>query len=240
MFDERANGFEYLEQGQVSDELMRKSHRYMHVVNNLLGGTAVVKKFVEAESARLVYEKTLNVLDIGAGSSDIPVSVLKWARRKGIDVRFTAVDRNHEALMMAERYIVSHGISGIELVEADIWDYKPAQQFDCAVGSMFFHHLSDQQILDLINRLRGFVGMSVLINDLRRSGAAYAGCYLLRPLLPWEAWHDATISIKRGFRPAELRTLLHQLPDAQVHAERNWLGRCSAVVRFDNSGDILE
>ena len=233
MFDQRSNGFEYIDQGQAPDELIRKSHWFMQWMNIFFGGRAIVKKFIETEYRRLPKRQPLTILDIGSGSCDIPLSLLDWAARKGLDLRFTCVERSSEALAMARQQISASDIKGIELIETDIWDYQPAAQFDCAVGSLFFHHFTDEQILELINRLRPFVRRSILINDLQRSPLPYLGCAIFRPILPWQAWHDAMLSIKRGFKPDELQRLLEKIDNAHIKTNRRWFARVSAEIRFD-------
>ena len=79
--------------------------------------------------------------------------------------------RNRRAFMRLTRM----GDPNVRLLNEDIWRHRPERPYDLAIGSMFFHHLTNQQIIDLLQYLRGFVTEGVLINDLRRSLGAYAG-----------------------------------------------------------------
>jgi hypothetical protein len=100
------------------------------------------------------------------------------------------------------------------------------------VASMCFHHFSDAQILTLLRRLHGFVLNSVLINDLRRSRLAYLAARLLLVTTPAEVRHDALLSIRRGFKISELRSLLTQLDRITVSVEPTRWFRIAAIIRF--------
>lgn len=232
MLDERAGGVEYIDEGRASDSLTVQTHKLMQLLNRFSDGRRIVEHFIEAEYRACRPERSLTVLDLGAGSCDIPLAILHRAGRKALDLRFTCVDRSGPALAMARQQINAAGVSSIELVQADIWDYQPAEPFDCAVGSLFFHHFSDEQILDLIQRLRGFVRRSLLINDLHRSPGPYLACAALRPFLPALIWHDAMVSVKRGFKPGQLRQLLQRLGPRRLDIKTHWFSRISAALWF--------
>jgi len=99
---------------------------------------------------------------------------------------------------------------------------------------MCFHHFSNAQILTLLRRLRGFVINSVLINDLRRSRLASLAARLLLSGTgtPAGVRHDALLSIRRGFKIKELRSLLWQLENVTVSVEPARWFRIAAIIRF--------
>ncbi len=230
MFEERAKELELIDLPDCPRSLVYQSHKFMEYVNKFLGGTSVVREFVKAESLRL-NKRSLKILDIGSGSCDIALDVSRWCRRQGFKVKFTCVESSSYAAEMArEKMVCADG--GIELINADIFEYAPAEIFDCAVGSMFFHHLADGQVTRLIRHLKNFVKHSVLINDLRRSLPVYAGCFLLTSILPSGVRHDALLSVKKGFRPEQLRALLCEIDGSSVSVDTAFLGRVKAAIQF--------
>jgi len=86
----------------------------------------------------------------------------------------------------------------------------------------------------LLHRLRGFVRKSLLINDLRRSRLASLAARLLlvATAAPAGVRHDALLSIRRGFKIDELRTLLRQLDGVTVSVEPASWFRIAAIIRF--------
>jgi 2-polyprenyl-3-methyl-5-hydroxy-6-metoxy-1,4-benzoquinol methylase len=230
MFETRDQKQELIDLPDCPKSLVRTSHKFMEYVNRFFGGTAVVRKFVKAESLRL-NKRSLKILDIGSGSCDIALNVSRWCRRQGFEVKFTCVESSSLAVEMAREKIACAD-GAIELINADIFEYAPAETFDCAVGSMFFHHLTDGQMRKLIKHLKNFVKHSVLINDLHRCLFVYAGCCLLTSVLPADVRHDALLSVKRSFQPEQLRALLCEIDGSSVLVDTAFLGRVKAIIQF--------
>jgi 2-polyprenyl-3-methyl-5-hydroxy-6-metoxy-1,4-benzoquinol methylase len=176
----------------------------------------------------------LRILDIGSGSCDIPLAVSRWARAPGIPLHFTCLEMAGHAVDIARRQLARAGDPAVQLLQEDVLTHQPAEPYDLAVASMCFHHFSNAQILTLLQRLRGFVLNSVLINDLRRSRLASLAARLLLADTgtPAGVRHDALLSIRRGFKISELSTLLRQLDSVTVSVEPARWFRIAAIIRF--------
>ena len=231
MLEERSSEKEYLDDESFDPRLARRSYELMRWVNRFLGGEHIVRRFVAGE-ARRTPRRPLRVLDMGAGACDIPLAVSRWAREHGLAVEFDCVDLSPRAEEIALSAIRQAGDDRVRFIRADIFAHRPSEAYDCAVGSLFFHHLGDQEILGLMTHLRSIVRRCVLINDLRRSSPHLAGGYALTSVVEGPIRHDAVVSIRRSFRAKQLRRLLEQLPDVDVEVADAWLFRVQAVVRF--------
>jgi len=232
VFRERARGSEFLDHPDADPRLVEQSYRFMWAVNRIGGGTRVVRRFLAHEFGTLPRGRTVTILDIGSGDCDIPLAVRRWADRRGHQVRFTCLDHDARALALAQQKIARCRCGTVEAVQADVFTYRPAGAFDYAVGSMAFHHFTDDQIDRLIRHLRGFVRRALLINDLHRCLLNYVACFLLALPIDPAIRHDGLLSIRRGFRPCELaRFLVKHDPLAVV--TRQWFCRVAGVVRFD-------
>jgi hypothetical protein len=172
-------------------------------------------------------------LDIGAGDGSIPLAVNRWARGQGRNIEWVCLERSPHAARLARQAIAAANDSRIQVMEDDIWDHQPDEPYDCAIGSMFFHHLTDEKILTLLEWLRTFVSQSVLVNDLQRCGVSYRGLAAISWLFSPAVRHDALLSIRRGFRPGKLRRLFERLKGVSVSVTRHWFCRVACVVRFD-------
>jgi hypothetical protein len=247
VFRERARGSEFLDRPDADPRLVEQSYKFMKVVNRIGGGIRVVRRFLEHELHRGTRGTPVTVLDIGAGDCDIPLAVTRWADRRGYKIRFTCLDHDPKAVELAERaaarsvgWGLPHRDSGgasptlqtINVVQADVFTYQPAEAFDYAVGSMTFHHFTDDQIDKLLRHLRGFVRRAVLINDLRRCLPNYLACFLLALPLDPEIRRDGLLSIRRGFKPRELARLLAK-HDPEAAVTESWFCRVAGVVRFN-------
>jgi hypothetical protein len=225
----------------------------MKTVNRIGGGIRVVRRFLAQELSKPENGGVATVLDIGAGDCDIPLAVTQWADRRGYKVQFTCLDQNPKAIELAERAAARHvgwglphrNLAGgasptlhtIRMIQADIFTYQPAEKFDYAMGSMTFHHFTDDQIDTLLTHLRGFVRKAVLINDLRRCLPNYIACFVLTLPLDREIRHDGLLSIRRGFKPDELAQLLAK-HDPAATVTRTWFCRVAGVVRFDRGRHV--
>jgi hypothetical protein len=258
VFRERARGYELLDRPDADPRLVEEGYRFMRTVNRIGGGIAVVRRFLEHELAGSPNDAPVTVLDIGAGDCDIPLSLQPWADRRGYNLRFTCLDQNPKAVELAQcrgarsaQWGLPHqrssggagptlpALPAVRTVQADIFGYQPQEKFDYAVGSMTFHHFTDDEIGRLIAHLRGFVKRAVLINDLRRCLLNYLACFLLALPLDREIRHDGLLSIRRGFQPHELARMLARHDPAPA-VTRHWFCRVAGVVRFDGSGHVQD
>jgi len=236
MFETRVNCAEFLDSADCDPQLAYTSFRFMRLVNRFAGGTQAVRNFLAGEMCKYDLNRPMRVLDIGSGTCDIPLAVTKWAQKKSHRIEFTCIEINETALKMAAENIRKSDCDSIELRNEDILEFHPQQRFDYAIGSMFFHHFKDDQVLEIIEKLRLYVLKGVLINDLRRSFVNYMICLLLVWPLSKGMRRDALISIRKGFKPDELRRVLSRIGDAGVTVKVQNFSRLTAAIRFDQEG----
>ncbi len=231
MFEARATEKELLDEPDCSPELAAASYRFMEMVNARFGGVAVVRRFLSQQS-----DEPIHVLDIGSGSCDIPLAVSRWAQKSGRAVRFTCLEPAAGAAAIARERLSSAGDPAVGLLQEDAFAHAPMEPYDCAMSSMCFHHLSDEEILRLLERLRQQVRGPVLINDLLRSRWSSLVTRALLAVVgaPAGVRHDALLSIRRGFRPDELSALLSRLPHASSTVTTAPFFRVVAVIKFED------
>ncbi|MFW6153603.1 MAG: methyltransferase domain-containing protein [Planctomycetota bacterium] len=222
MRERQCDETEWIDRPDCPAEVLAASDRFMALVNRWFGGARLVRRFI-ADELRRRGGRPLRVLDIGSGGGDIPASVTRWAHRRDLAVTFTCLDL---------RPACGEAADGLERVTADILDYTPDQPHDCAVASMVLHHLSDEQIARLMGRL-GELAPRLFINDLRRSWVTYAAGRVLTATWPAGVRHDALLSIRRGFRPGELRRLLERVPGVTARVRGVAFHHVVGVVEVD-------
>jgi hypothetical protein len=232
VFESRATATEFLDRPDCELALAAASYRFMETVNCRFGGIRIVRRFLTAETAGRHAGAPLRILDIGSGSCDIPLAVSQWARAHGIPLHFTCLEIAGHAVDIARGQVARAGNPEVQLLQEDVLTHQPAQPYDYAVASMCFHHFSNAQIVTLLQRLRGFVLNSVLINDLRRSRLASLAARLLLVGAAAGVRHDALLSIRRGFKIGELSALLRQLDSVTVSVEPARWFRIAAIIRF--------
>jgi hypothetical protein len=231
VFETRTTGFEFLDSPGFDETLAARSYSFMEIVNRRLGGTRIARNFLFEQAFK--NKGRLNILDIGSGTCDIPITLAMQAKNNSLDVKFTCVENNPTALAIARRKIAYHQDLQISLVDSDIFDFTPPVQFDCASGSLFFHHLTNPDIIRLLYKLEKLGCRSVLINDLHRCATCYFACAAACAFSAKEIRHDALTSIKRGFTKPELLLLLSKFRSASVRVNTSFFCRISAVIDFE-------
>jgi len=230
----RSTAKEFLDKPDCDPSLVAASYRFMEWVNGYFGGTRVVRRFISAETRCPDVNSPLRILDIGSGSCDIPLAVSRWARARGIPIEITCLEVSDQAVAIARRRLALANDPAIHLLQEDVFTHQPSEPYDCAVSSMCFHHFDNEQILMLLQRLRSFVNNRVLINDLRRSPLASFGAGLLLAVtgaMPGVR-HDALLSIRRGFKIRELKSVLKRLDHVTFSVKPAHWFRIAAVIKF--------
>lgn len=155
----------------------------------------------------LLRRRPLRLLDLGTGGGDIPRAVVARAREIGCPVAFTAVDRQHPTLEIAEKF--SSGFPEIRFVRGDFLDFAEGTLYDAVLCNLVLHHLDETDAIRLLRRCRELTRGVALVTDLRRSRLAQAGIFAVTGLLYREPMtrHDARLSAERAFSYPELRKL---------------------------------
>ena len=160
--------------------------------------------------------RRLSVLDVGAGGGDMLLQVAAWARRRGVAVALTGLDRSP----WSASYATAAGVPA-EWITCDLFDLDPARRFDAVLCSLFTHHLKDPELVRFLRWLEARAERGWLISDLHRHwlpwGFVWGAVRALRmdPMVV----HDSTVSIARAFVRADWERLLAQ---AGVQAEIGW------------------
>lgn len=232
MFESRAVEEEFLDRPDCDPDLAAMSYHFMEMINRNFGGIRVVRRFLAAEAARRTSCSPLRILDIGSGSGDIPLALSRLGRAHALALDFTCLEMAGPAARIARAKLDQAGDPAVRLLHEDVFAHRPAEPYDYAIASMCFHHFSQEQILELVQRLRGFVRDAVLINDLRRSALASLGVRVLLAGAPSGLRHDALLSIRRGFKVDELRAGLGRLDNVSISVEPAWWFRIAAIIRY--------
>ncbi len=231
MLNERLSQEELIDKPDCRQDIICQSHKFMNFINKYFGGVSLVKDFIGYAGQRNHSNQPLQILDIGSGSCDIPVNILKWAKKQNIDIRFTCIEKDSHAMLLNRIHTLAPDLP-ITLINSDIFDYKPAQPFDYVIASMFLHHLDDQQIGRLISHLLGFTRKGIFINDLHRKASTYLSCLSLSPFIKKPVRHDALLSIKKGFRKNELENYFN-LPKSSLSVKTHPWGRITALLELE-------
>ena len=207
-FAKRSTDVEIMDDLTCSGEVVRQTLRELETINNLLGGNYVTLNGLGLLLKRINF-KRVEVVDLGCGSGDILRLIRKWSKKRGLDLNLTGIDANPFIVDYAKDHTPSE--DEIQYKSVDIFsdDFK-AQKYDVVIGTLFFHHFTDEQLVAFFRLLKQQVTIGFVINDIHRHGFAYYSIKWLTRLLSRSAMvkFDAPLSVLRAFRKKELILIL--------------------------------
>jgi ubiquinone/menaquinone biosynthesis C-methylase UbiE len=191
-------------------------------INRWFGGAATTREMVWAV-ARRTGATRLSLLEVAAGSGDVPGVVCRDLAARGIELPITLLDRVATHLQRA---------NGTARVVGDALALPfPADSFDLVGCCLFAHHLSPEQLACFVTEGLRVCRRAVLINDLIRHpvhlAAVYAGLPLYRSRL---TRHDAPASVRQAYTLAEMNEILRKTPAARIEANRYYLFRMGVIA----------
>ena len=190
-----------------ADEVF-EAYRLIDRVNRFLGGTSGILYHFKSFARQWDKKKVIRILDIGSGSCDIPKTIVRWAKRKGYRVKVVGLDTSEAALAFAAENVKT--LPEIALVRGSVFSLPFKQQsFDYAISSLFFHHLSDDQIPYVLKSLDELTQQGLVINDLLRRLRAYLWISFFSLWTKSRVFKtDAPLSVLRGFKRKEIEALI--------------------------------
>lgn len=188
-------------------------------VNRWFGGVTTSERLVE----RVVNESALRhfeLLDVGSGSGDVPLALVRRFERRGVRLSATLLDQ--------------HGTHLPQLATAVIGDALslpfPPESYDLVTCSLLVHHFEPPVLKRFVQEALRVARIALIINDLRRSRLHLALAAAARPLFRSRmAWRDGFVSIRRAYTEQELRGLLTGA-GRRVEISQHYLQRMGAIV----------
>jgi hypothetical protein len=199
---------EWMDAPDADPKLLRESLAFIRRVNVLFGYTRATLRHLERFSAGWEPGQTIRILDVATGSADIPRAILRWAARRGHDVRVLGADLHRETLVEAAAGGPAPSRRGLDLVRADAMRLPLADaSVDYAMTNMFLHHLDDDQIVDVLREMSRVARRGILAADLVRDRRAYRWIGLFTLFSNAMIRHDARVSVAQALTREEVLSL---------------------------------
>jgi SAM-dependent methyltransferase len=205
-----------------AEDLRRVLHE-LATINRLLGGTRALLGALAPRLARWPAGRPYAILDVGTGGADLPLAIVRLARRLGVSVRVTAVDRDPRTAAIAADHV--REFPEVRVVRADAMELPfPDHSFDATTASLVLHHFREEPITRLLERLRALSRDVVIVNDLRRHAVPWRFIRLATRLARSHPMirHDGPLSVLRGFTASELGTLARRAGAPSWRVVRRW------------------
>jgi SAM-dependent methyltransferase len=212
----RATDPERLDEG-VPDEEALRSLGDLQFVNRWLSNPGSLLR-----ATRPHLPPGSRLLDVGSASGDVPAFLL--SRLPG-PIAAVAVDVKALHLRLAP--------PGLRRVVADVRALPfAARSFDVVTASLFLHHFEAAELPGLLSSLYALARRALVVNDLHRAVVPFAFGTVFFPVLfrSRVSVEDGLLSIRRGFRPGELRAAFAAAGVPLTRLERRFPYRLLAVA----------
>lgn len=210
------------------DEGLDRTLRQLRHVNRYLGGHRALRRAV-TPLLRWWSHGTLTVLDLGSGLCDHTVELMEWGRRHGVSLDVTAVDANPAVVEVARTYLEGQLPPGdrksARIITANALELPFAERsFHVVTASLFLHHFDDDRAVWLLKEMARRASVGIIVNDLHRHPLAYAGIRAIAAVLPVSPTfrHDGPLSVRRAFKPRELRAFARAAGLTNARVRRHW------------------
>lgn len=224
---------ELMDDPNVPEEALAKSLRFLERMNERLGGVALTMHALEqllARSGSREEQQTLRVLDVGTGAADIPIAVVQWARRRGVDIEVVGLDAHAGVLVHARGRTEDY--PEIELVPGDAMEMVGSpgspferKSFDIVMSSLVLHHLPDDHALVVMAKMQSLARTGVIWNDLWRNPIARLGTWLGTLGAGSMIRHDGRVSIQAAFTRRQAMDLARRAVWQRPELRTSWCYR---------------
>lgn len=227
-YSHRSYQKELLDRNDIPFRDIIKNMEELNFINKWLGGHAIT---VDGFKTLVVPEKEIIVCEIGCGGGDNLVAINNFCKKKKINSSFIGIDINPDCIAFAKK---KSTIANVNFIVSDYKDVNFDKGTpDIIFSSLFCHHFTDEQLVEMLQWLRENSGIGFFINDLHRHPLAYnfikasskifSKSYLVK--------NDAPLSVLRGFKKVEWKRLLKNAGIENYSIEWKWAFRHLIVFR---------
>jgi 2-polyprenyl-3-methyl-5-hydroxy-6-metoxy-1,4-benzoquinol methylase len=206
----------------------------LNIINTRLGGHAIT---LEGVRRLIAGRKSVLVCEIGCGGGDNLFAVHAACIKRDIDARFIGIDMNPDCIQYARKQYPDLPCEWIcsDYAITDLTEQKP----DIIFSSLFCHHFTDEQLINMLHWLKENSRLGFFINDLHRHWLAY---YLIKYITRWFSRsylvkNDACLSVARSFRKKDWKDLFASAGIAPDDIRWKWAFRWLVTARNNKIAD---
>lgn len=226
MFKHRSNDKELLDAAYIPENELFRNLRELDFINNWLGGYRI--SF--AALKKVILNNRPNILvDIGSGGGDTLKRMNRWQKRKDLTLRLYGIDIKQVCINYSITNKPDREIDFICDDYRNIYNHVP--EVDVIHASLFCHHLTEQELVELI-RFALQKEAVLIINDLERNALAYYLIKFLTALFSasYLVKHDAPLSVLRGFKKQEWIEIIREAGAVKYSVKNKWAFRHEVII----------
>lgn len=226
-FTHRSTLSELMDDFSIPPEDLYQNLQEIERINIQLGGYSVIVNGIKQYLKKHPPKNTIRLADIGCGGGDTLRHLYHWATKKKVDLALTGID--YQPVMIEYAQKNSQHLP-VQYSLKSVFDIQ--ERYDITTCSLFCHHFQNEDLIRLLQKLCTVTNHLILINDLHRHWLAY---YSIKYLTKWLkgsylVQHDAPLSVLRGFKKVEWKTILEQAGIRNAHIQWKWAFRHQILI----------
>lgn len=222
----RSHKKELLDGDSIPEKDLFQNLKELDTINTLLGGYNISLSAIQ----KIIPGSTpCKFVDIGCGGGDTLKHIYFWAKKKNKNISLIGVDIKPVCIDYAKTNTAGLPIQYICDDYRHI--YKHVEKIDMIHACLFCHHLSEEQLIELI-QFSVKNKTILLINDLERNPIAYYSIKWLTAIFSnsYLVKNDAPLSVARGFKKKEWKEILIKAGAKDFSIKNKWAFRHEVIV----------
>ncbi|TFV95504.1 methyltransferase domain-containing protein [Algoriphagus kandeliae] len=209
-FSQRSTQKELMDDLECSGEELNQTLRELKTINRWLGGNHVTTKGIQ-ELIKEKGQESYKIVDIGCGGGDMLRVITDWAEMNQISIELEGVDANPNTIQLAKTRLSDK--PSIVLSVQNVFDEEfKKDRADIATCTLFTHHFTDEELVELLRVFKEKVSLGIVINDLHRHPFAYYSIQTLTKIFSKSKMvrNDAPLSVLRSFSKKDWQRILEK------------------------------
>ncbi|HMP98249.1 MAG TPA: methyltransferase domain-containing protein [Cyclobacteriaceae bacterium] len=228
-FKHRSYQKELMDELASGGEEIVQTLRELKTINKWLGGNYVTTNGLK----KLIKNKTTqpHIADIGCGGGDMLQLMAAWCARQKINASFTGVDANNNIINYAKEHTSAY--PQINYLCADVFsDDFLNQKFEIITATLFCHHFTDDELVQLFQSMQKQASLGIVINDLHRHWFAFYAIKVLTKLFSKSKMviNDAPLSVLRSFTRKDIERIMKAAGIQHYSLRWNWAFRWQIII----------
>jgi SAM-dependent methyltransferase len=166
----------------------------------------------------------VRMLDVASGGGDNLLRLVARARQAGVNLKAHGCDISATAVAHAQAVAAKTGFADVEFFQFDVLNDPLPQEYDVLICTLFMHHLTSVDAVELLRRMAAAAKRAVLVDDIVRSRFGYALAWAGSRLLTRSSivHVDGPRSVRSAFSLSEARELVEQAGLCGAKFRRHW------------------
>lgn len=233
LFSQRSREKEIMDDLECSGPVLEQTLRELKTINRWLGGNEVTNRGLKGLIQGTAPQSRYRVLDLGCGGGDMVAVMASWAKKEKLSIHFIGADANAHTIEFAKQR--QQELIGVEWQTVNAFDPAfLAEQVDLVTCTLFTHHFTDEELIQLFLVLKKKARIGFVINDLHRHPFAYYAIKWLTALFSKSPMvqNDAPLSVLRSFTRKEWKEIFKQAGLQSPKIQWRWAFRWQIEVNY--------